>query len=112
MLEFDDLQTAAYAGYLLTLLDQTEGLTPLINYWEKNSRQESQWTRLVYRAIAYSDESSYAHLLKSIYEKNIDKEGYSGEVQDFYWTIRIMSGREILNLRKLIRDEVGMERLR
>jgi hypothetical protein len=112
MLKSNDLQTAAYAGYLLTLLDQTEGLMSLINYWEKNGRQESRWTRLVYRAIAYSDESSYAPLLKSIYEKHIDKEGYSRDVQELYWTIRIMSGREIVILRKQIRDEVGMERLR
>ena len=33
-------------------------------------------------------------------------------MSDFYWTIRIMSGPEILKFRKQIRDEVGMENLR
>ena len=51
-------------------------------------------------------------LLKLIYEKNIDKEGYRSEVPKFYWTIRIMSGRKIVTLRKQIRDEVGMVQLR
>jgi len=34
------------------------------------------------------------------------------EVRDFYWTIRVMTGPEVLRLRKEIRDQAGMEKLR
>jgi hypothetical protein len=30
---------------------------------------------------------------------------------EFYWTIRIMTGPEILKFRKQIRDEIGMGQL-
>ena len=33
------------------------------------------------------------------------------EVSEFYWTIRIMTGPDILKFRKQIRDEVGMNQL-
>ena len=33
-------------------------------------------------------------------------------ITTFYWTIRSMTGPEIVKFRKLIRDEVGMENLR
>ena len=33
------------------------------------------------------------------------------EVSEFYWTIRIMTGPEMLKFRKQIRDEVGMSQL-
>ncbi len=33
-------------------------------------------------------------------------------LREFYWTIRVMSGPEILKLRKEIRDEHGMSSLR
>ena len=34
------------------------------------------------------------------------------DVRDFYWTIRGMTGPEILAFRKQIRDEIGMDQLR
>ena len=48
-----------------------------------------------------------AHLIpvpKQLYER-IDKGRY--EIREFYWSIRIMSGRDILRFRKRIRDEAG-----
>ncbi|QDT93653.1 HEAT repeat domain-containing protein [Gimesia algae] len=113
LLNSSDPQTVAYAGYLLTLFDDPQGFSPLLSYWEENAKQDAQWTRLVYRAIAYQNDTTYVPLLKTIYEKHIDKRRYyDKDLKDFYWTIRIMSGPEILAFRKRIRDEVGMERLR
>lgn len=113
MLNSSDPQTAAYAGYLLVLSDNPDGFSPLIRYWTEHVREESLWTNLVFRAIAYSNDSSYVPLLETIYKKHIEKNSYSrNNVNEFYWTIRIMSGPEILALRKRIRDEVGMDQLR
>ena len=35
-----------------------------------------------------------------------------GRLREFYWTIRNIKGERILALRKKIRDEAGMDRLR
>jgi hypothetical protein len=63
--------------------------------------------RLVYRAIAALNDSSRVSVLVTIYGR-LDP----WEASEFYWTIRIMSGRDVLRLRKKIRDEVGMSNLR
>ena len=34
------------------------------------------------------------------------------DLKDFYWTIRGMKGPEILEFRKRIRDEIGLQNLR
>ena len=45
--------TAAYAGYLLCLLGEREGLDPLARYWRQHTdRRHDMWRKLVYRAIA------------------------------------------------------------
>ena len=108
----DDSEIAAYAAYLLILLDESEDLAPLIDYWRKHARNDEPWTRLVYRAIAYLDDSSRFATLESIYDDDISKKQYHSNQSDFYWTIRIMTGPRILALRKRIRDEVGIDRLR
>ena len=46
--------------------------------------------------------------LEEIY-KSFDRKDY--EVRQFYWTIRGMGAKPAFELRKLIRQEVGMERL-
>jgi hypothetical protein len=43
-------------------------------------------------------------VLRGIYSKLDDY-----EISEFYWTIRIMSGPEILKFRKQIRDEKGAQ---
>ncbi|MBW3540914.1 MAG: thioredoxin family protein [Planctomycetes bacterium] len=105
-----DARDAALAGYLLVLLDEPQGLEPLIDYWRTHARQEETWRRLVYRAVAYLDDSRHTALLDEIYQ-DLSREEYA-DFADFYWTIRIMTGAEALALRKRIRDEVGMDRLR
>jgi hypothetical protein len=61
---------------------------------------------LAYRAIAALDDSSQVAVLREIVGR-LD----ASEMRDFYWTVRAMSGDEMLKLRKEIRDKVGMEKL-
>ena len=100
-----DPELAAYAGYLLTLFQEPEGLTPLLSYW-RATESSSELDRLVYRAIAALNDPQHMAILKEIYLR-LDQ--YSK--RDFYWTIRIMTGPEILAFRKQIRDEVGVSNL-
>ena len=108
LLKDPDPQVAASAGYLLALLGDPEGLPPLLRLWQQEG--ERQWggsERLLYRAIAVLDDSSQLPALKKIYSQ---MQRY--EVSQFYWTIRIMTGAEVLQFRKQIRDELGMTNLR
>jgi hypothetical protein len=102
-----DEEVAAYAGYLLALLDEPEGLKPLLAYWNR-AKPDAARDRLVYRAIAVGDDAAYIGQLRTIYARLADDEA-KGE---FYWTIRIMSGDEILAFREQIRKEVGIEKLK
>jgi hypothetical protein len=99
-------EIAACAGYLLVLLGDSDGMEPLLRYWRQQRASFNDWTSLAYRAIAVADDPKYVPVLEQIYSKLKEY-----EVSEFYWTIRIMSGPEILKLRKRIRDEVGMSRL-
>lgn len=112
LLKSNSPQDAALAGYVLVLLDHPEGLPPLLEYWRQHRRDNVQWMRLVYRAVAHLDDVAEIGTLKDIFELLI-KNKYYGEQQmpEFYWTIRIMTGPEILSLRKSMRTEFGAERL-
>jgi len=103
-----DPKTAAYAGYFLALLGGPEGMEKLLRYW-RSLETDYEVYRLVYRAIAVLDDPQYIPILREIYG-NFEPDDYN--LRAFYWTIRIMSGPEILELRKQIRDEVGMSNLR
>ncbi|MFW6124553.1 MAG: HEAT repeat domain-containing protein, partial [Pirellulales bacterium] len=116
LLEQGNPTLAARAGYLLVLLGEEKGMEPLLRAWQEQDeenmesgifRRRGSLKRLVYRAIATLDDSSRIDVLREI-RKTLDD--YS--IRDFYWTIRIMSGPEVLRLRKEIRDEVGMKQLR
>jgi HEAT repeat protein len=99
-------EAAACAGYLMALLGDTSGMEPLLQYWRQHNESSSEWKKLVYRAIAVSDDPKYIPVLREIYGK-LDQY----EMSEFYWTIRIMTGSEILAFRKQIRDEVGAAQL-
>ncbi len=101
-----DAETAAYAGYLAVLLGDREGIAPLLKYWRAEKRNSEQVTRLVYRAIAVLDDPGYISVLRDIFAK-LDKY----DLQEFYWTIRIMSGAEILEFRKQVRDAMKKSQL-
>jgi HEAT repeat protein len=111
-------KTAAYAGYLLCMLDHEEGLPVLLRYWEAHGARDALVSRLVYQAIAQLNFESHVPLLARIYQQfqnsDADENSHGGEgfsVKDFYWTIRTMTGPQILALRKKIREEVGIANL-
>jgi hypothetical protein len=106
LLASSDPQSAANAGYLLTLFGEADGLEPLLRYWHAQKGNE-QLDRLVYRSIAVLDDPSYIPILREIYSRLKDE----SDVSEFYWTIRAMSGPEILQFRKRLRREVGMSNL-
>lgn len=105
-----DAEIAAYAGYFLALMEDegSDHLDRLIDHWRASARSDSNWSKMVYRAISARNDGSRADVLGRIFE---ELKSDTWEVREFYWTIRGMTGREVLKLRKQIRDEVGMENL-
>ena len=101
-----DPEVVAQAGYLLALLGQPRGLDPLLRQLRSADKDKRRWQWLAYRAIAALDDSSRLAVLREIYA-TLEQ----GEKSDFYWTIRIMTGPEMLEFRKQIRDEVGINQL-
>ena len=91
---------------MLTLFDDSAGLEPLLRYWRSQPASD-ELDRLVYRAVAVLDDPQQVPVLKQIYAR---LEEYNK--QQFYWTVRIMSGSEMLAFRKQIREEVGMSNLK
>ena len=102
-------ETIAYAGYLLALSQDRAGLNALIKHWREKAHNDDSWKRLVYRGVAAVGDDSLTPVLEEIY-KTYSNEDY--RMREFYWTIRTMDGPNILKLRKQIRQDVGMERLR
>ncbi|MCL2349326.1 MAG: HEAT repeat domain-containing protein, partial [Planctomycetaceae bacterium] len=108
LIDDDNEEIAAYSGYLAVLLGDSSGMEPLLKYWRKIGVESDASIRvLVSRAIASLDDPQYIPVLREIYDQLRDY-----NVRDFYWTIRSMTGPEILKLRKEIRDKYGMETLR
>jgi HEAT repeat protein len=105
-----DAAMQGYGGYLLVLLGDRSGLEPLLNIWRMKSVREDQWTQLVYRAVAFTNDPNLVPVLEEVY-RSYDKQN-TWQIRTFYWTIRSMTGERALALRKQIRDEIGMERLR
>lgn len=106
LVDHEDPEIAALAGYLLTLFQDTAGQEPLLDYWRGVDSPIKEIDRLVYRGLASLDAYGQVDVLRTVYGRLEDYER-----SDFYWTIRIMSDREVLALRKQIRDEVGLSNL-
>lgn len=109
LLSSTDGPTRAHAGYLLALLKQADGLEPLVDYWRQHARQDPNWRRQVYRAVSALNDDRLTPILEEIYADIIQEDW---ELREFYWTIRSMDGEAVLALRKKIRTDVGMERLK
>ncbi len=108
LLAHDDEKVRAYAGYALAMLGKREGLSSLLEYWQAHQKEEDfELNRLVFRAIAKLNDSEHVDILRQIYGTLDDY-----RKSEFYWTIRIMSGEDVLRLRKEIRDTYGIENLR
>lgn len=98
-----DPELRALAGYVLAISDDEAGLPFLLDYWRKlHQKDNHEWDRLVYRAIASLDDRTQMPVLKQIYNR-LD----TWRTSEFYWTIRIMTGPEMLEFRKQIRTEKG-----
>jgi hypothetical protein len=102
-----DADTAARARFLLVLLGQADQLGPLVDAWRTRHPHEDDWIKLVYRAISAADDAHYVPVLKEIY---VTLDEY--RLSEFYWTIRSMTGPEVLKLRKQMRSEHGASVLR
>jgi hypothetical protein len=111
LLNDPDGEAAAFAGYLLCLLQEPAGLEPLVRQWRRQDKKDDDWKRLVYRAVTSLGDDSNIRLLEEIYHSFPQEERHS-DLREFYWTIRSLEGPNALKLRKQIRTEVGMENLR
>jgi HEAT repeat protein len=99
-------ELAAYAGYLLTLLDDRRGIDPLLAFWQKDHQSDAEVTALVYRAIAKTNDPKHVPLLKEIAGK---MQNY--ELPQFYWTIRGMKGPEVEQFRKELKKRMKNENI-
>lgn len=106
LMDDSDSEIAAYAAYLMALMNDASGMETLVDYWRETGRQNSSIGRFVYRAAAVLDDPKYVPVLREVYGQMQDY-----QVSEFYWTIRIMSGPEILKFRKEIREKHGMSQL-
>ena len=110
LLDHKEPEIVAKATYLLIVMGEETDIAPL----EKIFRSEgidpylSGWTDLYLMAIAMRNDDSNVTVLEEIYEKLKDR---SYRAKEFYWKIRIMTGSRALKLRKLIRDDHGMDNL-
>jgi len=83
----------------------------MLEHWRQSPESTTAVTQLVYRAAAVTDDPTGQPVLESLFAKwQADEE--SLDIRDFYWTIRSMTSPDALRLRKQIREEVGMDRLR
>ena len=104
-------RVVAQAGYLLALLERPDGLAALIDYWRTEAAEDTDWMKLVYRAIARLDDGTQLPVLKEVYAR-LSAPEHRTELSEFYWTVRSMTHADILPFRKQIRQDVGMDSLR
>jgi len=64
LLRDPDPRSVAYAGYLLALLGETEGLEPLLRYWRDHARTDDSWRRLAYVAVAACADDAHVRTLE------------------------------------------------
>lgn len=108
LVDSDDPETAAYAGYLLAVMHEDDGVPQLLKYWRTQEVRYNRMTKLVYRGLAALDQPRYLPVLEEIYGKI--KDDY--DVGEFYWTIRAMGSDGIADLRTKVRNEVPADRIR
>ena len=105
--EFVDVR--AQAASVLAMLGDTSQIELIVQRWRRADQNNSAaWRKLVYYAIADADDAKYFPILDEIYQAISQQ---SNDLREFYWTIRSMHGPDVLQLRKRIRDDVGMSQL-
>ena len=106
-----DEEGQAYVTYFRSLFDEKTDLKPLIDFYNQHP-DNVQTNKLVYRAIATTNDDDLVGVVEKIYEFNEEEKDDESEIADLYWTIRPMDGDNALNLRKRIRDAQGVNRLK
>jgi HEAT repeat protein len=117
LLKSADEESAALAGFALTLLGDPEGLEPLLRYWRKQgAKGQSSWEKRVYQGIAQLGDDAQVSVLERIYSHaraaGPTSSAETATIKDLYWSIRGMDGPGARRLRQRIRTEVGMPFLR
>ncbi len=105
-----DEESNAYVTYFRSLFNEKADLKALIDYHNLHPENE-QLNRLVYRAIAATNNDNLIHVVEKIYQYNTDQYDNDSDHADLYWTIRPMDGENALRLRKRIRDAEGISNL-
>ncbi|MBC7967617.1 MAG: hypothetical protein H7Z17_17015, partial [Fuerstia sp.] len=109
-LETVNAEDAAYASHLMALLNNFDQVPRLIDHWRSNPDDDAA-QKLLYQAITVSNDPRYIPVLEEQYAA-MSRLKRSANMSDFYWTIRSMTGPEILALRKRIREEQGADQLK
>jgi len=102
---FNPPKGMAYASYFRALFDEKADLKDLIDYYKQHP-ENTQTNKLVYRAVAATNNDDLVGVVEKIFDFNLDDDDES-EHADLYWTIRPMDGDNALKLRKRIRVKVG-----
>ena len=113
LLDSDNETVSLLARYVLAVLGEPVDVGPLIARWRKEGSPRYgslRWDRPVFEALAERNRAADVPVLEEIYEF-LREEYDTDAVREFYWTIRTMTGPEVLALRKRIRSEVGMDSL-
>jgi HEAT repeat protein len=108
LLSDPDPDTAAYVAYLLALLGDRTGFDALVTA-ARSHGLDGDWGALLYRAITKLNDDAKTPLLEEIYHAMNHQD--TNTISEFYWTVRAMTGPNILKLRKKIRDEIGVQNL-
>jgi HEAT repeat protein len=103
LLKDPDEEVAAYAGYLLAMTGDREGVAPVIRYWREREKRWSLWQRLAYRSVAAVGDDSMTPLLEEIYG-SFDANDYSK--REFYWTVKSLKGANAMKFIERIKGDV------
>ena len=109
-LQSSRLEVAVCAAHLLALLHDPQGMELLLDHWRAEPGDHAA-QKMLYQAITATNDPQYVPLLEEVYFQ-MTKAEWVPNMSDFYWTIRTMTGPEIIALRKKIRDEQGADKLR
>jgi|GEM_PF-726166 len=109
LLESEDAESRALATYYSILLDDTQPVAGMIEYWSRN-KNDAHLSLMVVDVVSLREDDLMVPLLEEIYKLHggRDRSAFSSTL---YWTIRSMSGPSAMALRQRIRQEVGMDRL-
>ncbi len=108
--ESSNPQVLAYVGYFQAILGEEAYLPALIAAWEGNPG-DVKIRHLLYRALARRNDPQYFPIVEEIYHQIQNQKYAESSIKEFYWTIRTMTGPEVLILRKEIRKTHGADAL-